>query len=313
MNQSTYRPLPSRLSRFDWNDLKYFLAVARTGTIRGAAIKLVTNHATVSRRITALEDATRARLFDRAKSGLALTQLGEDLFPIAERIEDEIASAARLIAGRDSLPSGAIYVSMPPFLAFSSVTGDLALFGKLHPEIDVHLGFTNTVVRLDHREADISIRYAQTVEDDVYGRKLVDCRKAVYCTPEYAAQIQDNAGIGLHFIGWNEPEEATSASWIRKSDYPKASLRFRCFEVAPQVAMALEGVGMTMLPCFVGDRIQGLVRPPYQGTIADRKLWLLLHGDLRKTARIRLLLDFLQERICSRRAEFAGELVTLSE
>lgn len=300
----------SRLSRFDWNDLKYFLAVARCGTIRGAATNLATNHATVSRRIKALEDATRARLFDRAKSGLALTQLGEDLLPVAERIEDEIASAARLIAGRDSLPTGAINLSIPPLISFSSITKDLADFSRMYPEIDVHLGLTNNLVRLDHREADISIRYAATVEDDVVGRKLADCRKAVYCTPEYASRIEDNLGEGLHYIGWTEPEDATSAIWIRKSDYPKAKLVFRCPEVAPQIAMTLEGLGMTMLPCFIGDRIKGFVRAPYQSTIADRKLWLLLHGDLRKTARIRILLDFLYERIRGRREEFSGEIST---
>lgn len=306
MYQGKHAPQASRLARFDWNDIKYFLAVARTGTIRGAAVNLATNHATVSRRIKALEDATRARLFDRAKSGLALTQLGEDLLPMVENIEDEIASASRLIAGRDALPTGPIHLSVPPLIAFTSIIKDLANFSEMYPDIDVHLGLTNNLVRLDHREADISIRYAATVEDDVVGRKLVDCRKAVYCSPEYAATISDNLGEGLRYIGWNEAEASTTANWIRKSDYPKATLIFRCPEVAPQVAMALEGVGMTMLPCFIGDRVKGLIRAPFQDTIADRKLWLLLHGDLRKTARIRLLLDFLHERICGRRKEFEG-------
>ncbi len=307
MNHPVLPNIANRLSQFDWNDLKYFLAVAREGTIRGGAVALRTNHATVSRRLTALEHATEARLFDRTKTGLMLTQLGEALLPIAERVEEDIASTSRLIAGQDTRPSGTVHISMAPFLAQSSITGDLADFGLEHPEIDIHIGITNNLVSLDRREADISIRYAHKVHDDVYGRKLVDCNKAAYCTPEYAAQMQDNQGEGVHWIGWMEAEGAKSADWIRKSSYPKARLRHRTIDPATQIHLARKSIGLCMLPVFIGDDTPGLIRAPFQELSQDRKIWLLYHGDLRRTARIRLLLDFLQERICARREVFLGE------
>lgn len=295
------------VANFDWDDLKFFLAVAKVSSIRGAADVMHANHATVSRRLTALEYAIEARLFDRTKSGLRLTQIGEELLPHALRVEEEVASASRMVVGRDTRPVGPVYVSLPPFLALSSIGEDIAQFGLEFEDIDIHLDFSNAHANLGKREADVSIRYAHEVTDDVVGRKLVGCAKAVYCSPEYATQINDDGGVGLTWIGWSEPEGETTAAWVKKSDYPHARIRHRANEGAPQLAMAAAGAGLTMLPCFIGDNAAGLVRAPYQAPIMDRYLWLLLHSDLRKTARIRAFVDFIAARIKGRSSEFLAD------
>jgi DNA-binding transcriptional LysR family regulator len=292
------------LSSFDWDDLRFFLAVSRAKSIRGAAEAMNANHATVSRRLTALENAVEARLFDRTKSGLRITQLGEELLPFAYRVEEEVAHVSRTIVGRDKRPSGTVYVSLPPFLALSSVCEDLAEFGRQFEEIDIHLNFSNDYADLGRREADVSIRYAREVTDDVVGRKLVGCAKSVYCSPMYAEKIKDDGGVGLNWIGWEEAEGETSASWVKKSPFPHALIRHRAIDGAPQIALAAAGAGLTALPCFVGDRASGLVRAPYCKPEFDRYLWLLLHSDLRRTARIRAVVDFLAARIKSRSDEF---------
>jgi DNA-binding transcriptional LysR family regulator len=296
------------LSAFDWGDMKYFLAVVRAGTIRGAADAMGANHATVSRRLTALETAVDARLFDRARSGLTLTQLGEDFLPHAVRIEEEIAAASRGVTGRDTRPAGPIRLTIPPFMAVSSIIADLAEFSARFEEIDIHLEVTNTIASLERREADVSIRYAYEVTDDVVGRRLVRCSKAVYCSPDYAKKIRNNQGAGLAWIGWTEEPGNATAPWVKKSAYPNARIRHRVNEGVPQLTLAVAGVGLAILPCFVGDLQAGVVRAPFQKPEPDRSIWLLLHRDLRRTARIRIFVDFLAERITRRRAEFIGEV-----
>ncbi|NOZ33330.1 MAG: LysR family transcriptional regulator [Alphaproteobacteria bacterium] len=299
--------MPRRLAAFDWGDMKYFLAVARAGTIRAAAEVIGANHATVSRRLAALETAIDARLFDRARSGLTLTQLGEDLYPRALRIEEEIAAASRGVAGRDTRPAGAINLTIPPFMAVTSIMDDLAQFCARFEDINIHLEVTNTIASLERREADVSIRYAFEVTDDVVGRRLVRCSKAVYCSKSYALRIRDNGGAGLEWIGWTEEAGIATAPWVKKSAYPHATIRHRVNEAIPQAKLAAHGVGLVLLPCFVGDTWPGIVRAPFQTPIPDRSIWLLLHRDLRKTARIRMFVDFLADRITKRKAEFTGK------
>lgn len=153
--------MPLQESRsFNWDDLKYFLAVARTGTLRGGADSIEVNHTTLARRLTIMAERVGSRLFDRSKAGLVLTQLGEDLMPHAERVEEEMSAASRVIVGRDAQPSGTVYVTMPHGLAMTSITDDLAAFADLYPDITLNMTFTNDVADLTRREADVSLRVA---------------------------------------------------------------------------------------------------------------------------------------------------------
>ncbi|MBO9449848.1 LysR family transcriptional regulator [Tropicibacter sp. R16_0] len=288
----------------NWDDLKYFLAVARTGTLRGGADSIQVNHTTLTRRISVMEERVGSRLFDRSKSGLALTQLGEDLMPHAERVEAEMASASRIIVGRDAQPSGTVYVTLPHGLAMTSLMDDFAAFAELYPDIILNMNFTNDIRDLMRREADVSLRIADEVTDDVVGRKLVQMSQAAYCTRDYAERISDNGGEGLHLIGWHEPEEATTAKWVKDSYYPKAQLKHRVSELVPLITLAASGLGMAYLACNLGDRHPDLIRAPFQRPLRYRNIWLLLHRDLRNTARVRLFVDFLAERVRSRRNEF---------
>ena len=289
---------------FNWDDLKFFLAAARTGTLRGGADSINANHTTLQRRLAILEEKIGSRLFDRSKQGLVLTQLGEDLMPHAERVEDEMTAASRIIVGRDAQPSGTIYVTLPHGLAMTSIMDDLSLFAETYPDIELNMTFANDIADLTRREADVSLRVAYEVTDDVVGRKLVQMSQAAYCTKDYAKKIKDNGGEGLQLIGWHEPENATTAKWVQESYYPKAKIRHRVSELVPLITLAASGLGMAYLACNLGDRHPDLIRAPFQKPLAYRSLWLLLHRDLKNTARVRLFVDFLAEQIKSRRNEF---------
>nr|WP_280637728.1 LysR family transcriptional regulator [Shimia sp. R9_3] len=288
----------------NWDDLKVFLAVARTGTIRGGADSMQANHTTLARRLTVMEERLGSRLFDRSKQGLALTQLGEDLLPYAERVEEEMTAAARAIVGRDAQPSGTIYLTLPHGLAMTSIADDLSAFAALYPDISLNMTFSNDVADLTRREADVSLRVADTVTDDVVGRKLVQMSQAAYCSPDYATRVRDNQGEGLHLIGWHEPEGEVTAKWVQQSCYPKAQLKHRVSELVPLTTLAAAGMGMAYLSCSIGDRHPGLIRAPFQTPLPYRNLWLLLHRDLRNTARVRLFVDFLAAKVTARKNEF---------
>lgn len=288
----------------NWDDLKFFLAVARTGTIRGGAESINANHTTLARRLSVMEERIGSRLFDRSNLGLVLTQMGEELLPHAERVEEEMTAASRVIIGRDMHPAGPVYVTLPHGLAMTSIMDDLTAFAEAYPDIHLNMTFTNDIADLTRCEADVSLRVAHDVTDDVVGRKLVQMSQAVYCTRGYAERVSDNGGEGLHMIGWHEPEGATTAKWLRESYYPKATLKHRVSELVPLITLAASGLGMAYLACNLGDRHPDLIRAPFQKPLPYRNLWLLLHRDLRKTARVRLFVDFLAERIKARRNEF---------
>ena len=288
----------------NWDDLKYFLAVARTGTLRSGADSIRVNHTTLTRRLSVMEERVGSRLFDRSKQGLVLTQLGEDLVPHAERVEAEMTAASRVIVGRDAQPSGTVYITLPHGLAMTSLMDDFTAFADLYPDITLNMNFTNDIRDLTRREADVSLRVASEVTDDVVGRKLVQMSQAAYCTREYAERVSDNGGEGLNLIGWHEPEEAATAQWVKESYYPKATLKHRVSELVPLITLAASGLGMAYLACNLGDRHPNLIRAPFQKPMAYRSIWLLLHRDLKNTARVRLFVDFLAARVQSRRNEF---------
>jgi len=299
--------MASAIDNLDWDNIKLFLAIARAGTLRRAAEELRINHATLARRLSLLEENIAARLFDRTKTGLVLTGIGHDLFPFAVNIESEIAAASRIVTGRDQRLEGTVHFSLPPSIMLSPVTNYLADFAKKYPDIEVDLQLTNTFADLNRREADVSLRYATEVNDDVVGRRVVKCNKAVFCSPEYAKKMKDNQGEGLHWIGWAEEEGSKTVGWTEKSPFPKATLRNRGNEAVPQLTLARAGLGLTMLPCFIADNFDGVVRAPFHRPVPDRSLWLLLHGDLRSTGRIRVFIDYLADRILADRAIFESK------
>lgn len=280
-----------RINQLNWDDLKFFLAIARAGSARKAAPETGANHATVARRLNLLEDMLDSRLFDRSQQGLTLTRQGEALLPYAERMEAELAGAQRAIGGQDARVDGVVHVSIPHFMVNTKVGAHIADFATARPEIEIALQTTNRVASLQRHEVDVSIRYASDVTGDIVGTALAHCTKAVYCNAETAAKMRDNGGDGQSMLGWGEPEDATTADWIKQTPYPNATLAHRLAEGGAQTLFAAHGAGLSMLPCFYGDTQADLVRAPFQQPVPDRTLWLLFHKDIRDTARVRLFID----------------------
>lgn len=282
----------------DWDHLRVFLAAHRAGSLRAASDTLNVNHATIRRALAGLEDALGTRVFDRGAGGLSLTHPGEELLAHAEEMERQATRLTRKISGLDAKPSGSIRVSLPPSFAQGFFAPILASFSNAFPDINVQVIATNKISDLARHEADISIRIARTVEDDVVGRKLYNYVTAAFATPEYLAahpDLQELGGEGAHWVGWGR-----DTSWIRESPLPNARARHILPEIFMQIEAAANGIGMIYIPAFFGDLDPRLVRIPGTPVLENRSVWLLLHGDLRNTARVRAFVDhaaaFLMER-----------------
>lgn len=287
----------------NWDHLRIFLAAHRAGSLRGASDELKVNHATISRAIKGLEERLGTRIFDRSSGGLSLTEPGESLVEHAEEIERQTDKISRKIRGLDAIPSGEITVSLPPSFAQGFLAPILASFTIAYPDIKVKLIATNQVSNLARQEADISIRIGYQVDDDLVGRRLLTYVIGAFASPQYLLdhpELTIGDGAGAHWIGWGDDEE----EWVKDSPFPNAGLLHDLPEPYMQIEAAANHIGMTMIPCFLGDSDPRLVRIPHVPVEPNRSIWLLLHNDLRKTARVRAFVDHAASVILANRSAF---------
>lgn len=279
-----------------------FLAAHRAGSLRAASGQLNNGHATVRRAIERLEASLQTRVFDRSGLGLRLTSAGELLLAHAEQIEQQTMELERQLYGQDNVPSGRIKVSIPPSFAGAFFAPILAGFAKEFTEIQVDVIATNEISDLERHEADISIRAARSVDDDVVGRRLVDYKAAAFASPEYLAQTglpKEGDGSNVVWLGWGD-----DGTWIPQTPFPNAEQRHSLFEVFMQIEAAANGLGMIWIPAFLGDADDRIIRVPATQAEKDRSLWLLLHSDLRDTARVRAFVDYFAAYVLSHRERF---------
>lgn len=274
----------------DWDGMRIFLVCARKASMRAAAEHLRVNHATVNRAIRSLEQALGTRVFERSVTGLTLTQPGETLLRHAEEMERQAQLVGLKLAGLDAQRSGKIRVSLPTSLTTTFIAPILAGFTEAFPDIDVEVIGTNRISNLGKHEADVSIRVAHEVEDDVVGRRVLRFAVCAYASAAYLARhpnLKTGDGVGAHWIGWGGKR-----NWVKDTPFPNATVRHDLPEVFMQMAAAANGLGIVWVPCFLGDADNRLIRVPGVVPQPDRSIWVLLHGDLRNSARVRAFVDF---------------------
>jgi DNA-binding transcriptional LysR family regulator len=291
----------------DWTQIPYFLEIARSGSLRAATEKLGVTHATVNRNLQALEDSYGVRLFDRSRSGLTLTSAGETLFPIAEEAERSIISGRRKLQGLDREATGLVRLSIPTVFASMVMPEILVGFSDAYPEIELEVSVTNRFENLNRAEADVSVRVAHNVDDDVVGRKVLQYSQGIFASKPYLAQHFEKAGKlgeGLCWLGWGD--RRVSMNWVKNSPFPKAEIK-NCIRSPTLMShMICNGAGMSYLPCFVAQLYPQLVQVPGTDFTPDRSIWILLHSDLQRTTRVRLLVDFLVKKLREQRSIFVA-------
>lgn len=285
-----------------WDDLRFFLAVAKNGTLAGAARELGVTHSTVFRRILVLEERLGSRVFERVAGGYEPTEVGEDMLPIAEKICRNVNLLVRRASGADTRLSGELRVTTTDTLAFGLLNGHLKQFGELYPDIHIQLIIQNRFLSLSNREADLAIRPSLRLhEGELVGRMLSEIAAALYASRAYMSrfgQPHTLSELKRHKIitGDESLQNTVTVKWLMRHARSE-NVVYRSNSLVDQLRALQGGFGVAAMPCFLADPDERLVRlfPP-EPRMAN-KLWLLVHRDLRRNARIRAFSDFIYHSI----------------
>lgn len=290
-----------------WDDLRLVLAVFREGTLSGAARRLGVTHSTVFRRLGTIEKDMGVRLFERFRDGYAPTAAGEMAAASAVRLEDEVFALERKISGEDLRPSGLVRIATTDTLS-AILMRHVAPMRRLHPEIRLEIAISNAMANLTRREADIAIRPTPEPPELLVGRRLAGIAYAVYGSHAYWSRHGQGDLSAHDWVGLDDTlANSVIGRWMRENI---DASRIACsVDALPALRDAAEaGLGLAMLPCYVGDLVSGLRRATSQTPSNPRStLWLLTHNDLRRTARVRATLDFLATAFSSERMLLEGK------
>jgi len=289
----------------NWDDMRLFLAVARTGSISGAAKQLGVQHSTVSRRMRSLEEKLGARLIERKKSGYELTVAGENVKQSAIRIEREMLGVDELLLGKDANLIGSLRVTAINNMASSVLMPMFAQFSVKHPMVDLHINVSNTDASLSQREADIAIRLTNTPTDTLIGKRLVTVASTIYGSRQYLKEIKQQATepqwIGVNCCVFHK-------TWTRQN-CSHQSHHFYSDDTLLTLSAIKEGLGISFLPCFLGDADPLLERYCEPDAQHELGLWILLHPDLKRTARVLAFRDHMIQSVRQKKNLFEGKLI----
>ncbi|MBW3617071.1 MAG: LysR family transcriptional regulator [Proteobacteria bacterium] len=298
------------MAEFDWNNLRAFLAVARTGRLTAAAARLRADHATVSRHIGALEGSLKARLFDRSPTGYSLTPQGERLLATAEQIEALTLTASSEVRGADLSVSGTVRIGAPEGFGSYFLAPRLAALAEAHPDLEIELVAIPGVLSLSKREADIAVALSRPREGRLVARKLTDYSLSLYGAPSYLEArppLTTRADMSAHrFIGYIE--DLLYAPELDYMDAPDAQIavQLRSSNLIAQLRAACAGAGLCVLPDFIAASEPGLLRVLPGQVGLTRSFWLLTHADLKGLARVRAVADFITGAVQAARSELQG-------
>jgi len=291
---------------FDWDDVRHFLAAARGGSVRAAAAQLGVNHSTVLRRIAQLEDRLGASLFERLPSGYRLTDTGDEVVALAEQMEAASNRLESRVLGRDQGVRGLLRVTMAPTLASHLFMPDLAEFARKYPEIEIDIHSSDDPVNLTNRQADVALRVVydrSSLPLNLHALKGPALFGGVYIS---RALLDDWKSGEPRPVRWILKEFDGIPDWARAGDIPIADPPVRTVEAGAHLAALHERMGMTTLPCFVGDTDSRLARVPGSRLNEHDTLWLLTQGETRKTRRVRLLIEFMSRKLSGYAPLLAG-------
>lgn len=289
---------------FDWNDLRYFLAVARTGSTLSASRSLKVAQATVSRRITALEEALGTALFLRSPSGYSLSVRGEAMLPLAEAVEREVGTLESWSAAEGRRLSGRVRVTTVESAANMWLMPALAAFRAQHPEVVAEVIVDDRALDIAKSEADIAIRFGTAPADEsLFIRRIVDLHESVYAARNLVEQLgMPNSYEGLKrypFIDFSGSGVGQIGRWV-ESLGPDMQIVHRANTLSSVIAAVRTGIGAAVIPCLIGDAIAGhamggMVRlfPPIPELTTPG--WLVASASGRQQPHIRALLDHIAD------------------
>ncbi|MFT5132167.1 MAG: DNA-binding transcriptional LysR family regulator [Gammaproteobacteria bacterium] len=274
------------MSTLNWDDLRFFLALAREGTVSGAGRVLEVKHTTVARRISALEEKLRSRLFDRLPSGYAMTQVAENLYQHALAMEEVAQAVDREVFGMDAQLEGALRLAASYDIFTRLITPRLHQFTEQYPGIEIELLSSTSLVDLASRQADIALRLSSKPPDYLIGRKILPLGHGVYGSTSYLKKKRESEKLIL----WEH--ERDTPEWVN-DHYQGGRVVARVSEIMTMMEAVRNHMGLARMPCYVADAELSLRRIDVSLTPSTWGVWVLSHADLRSTARVRVCREFL--------------------
>jgi DNA-binding transcriptional LysR family regulator len=294
------------MESLNWDDFRLIQAIAETRSLGGAAERLGLNHSTVFRRLGALEEQLRLKLFERARVGYSPTGPGAEMIALARRMADDIVDFERKIAGGDVKPSGEVRVATNDSMVAYLLAPVASRFRDAFPEIRLDMVVGNQALNLARRDADVALRATDTPPDTLVGRRIASIAWATYAAPALLARYGQPDHPQAPWIGYGEALASVPAVRELGEKVPASRIVYRTSTVVGQVEAATAGLGFAVMPCFVGDSHGGVKRCGAAHVDKGRGLWLLTHPDLRHSARVRAFMDVCGAELTRRRKLIEG-------
>lgn len=294
---------------FDWADLEIFLAVCRGGTLAAAAQILRVDASTVQRRIGKLEGGLRTRLFDRSQRGYSLTAAGDQLFTHVRGMEQEALAAQRKVVARDDSLEGTVRVATVDDLAIAVLSPILRSFRKQNPNVTIDMDIRTGFADLARRQADVAIRFGGRLpEAEVIAKRVSRIGVALYASRAYLkehgrpARLEDLARHAI--VRGDERMSGLPIEKLMDRYGDPANIAFRSNSFLVRLAAIRDGVGIGFLGCFMGERDTGVERLPFRFPDEAGYLWMLVHVDMRRNARVRAFVEHTRAAMLALRSSF---------
>nr|BBJ04859.1 LysR family transcriptional regulator [Marinobacter nauticus] len=285
----------------DWDYLRYIRALAIGGTLAKAGELLGVHQTTVLRRLDQMEESLGVQFFERNRDGLQLTPVGEMAFREAQRLATDVENLERKLVGDDAAPVGKVRVAAEDAMMNELLGPILAELVHAYPDIELEVLTDNDVANLSHREADLTLRPENKPQATLEGERIAAVDSAVYGAARYCRRHRNmDIENQPEDCTWILPDESFShlatGRWYRKH-LKNVSSVIRCNSLQSMATLARSGAGLAVLPCYLGEAAKELRRlsDPLEGESVD--LWLHVNQDTQQMARVRIVMEFLVERL----------------
>lgn len=292
-----------------WDDFRLVKTVAEAKGLAGAAEKLGVNHSTVFRRLGHLEETLGVKLFERHRTGYALTTAGEEMAALAERMDEDVGSFARKLAGQALSPAGELRVTTNDTLLAHLLTPIFARFCAQCPDVRLDVVLANQALNLSKRDADVAVRATDNPPETLVGRRVATIGWALYGRTLDFPKPDGIEAADLYARAWVSLGDNLGALKVARFVRERVTNDKIVYKVNTVLGLAEAveaGIGVGPLPCFIADERPGLVRLSPPNADFSTGLWLLTHPDLRQSARVRAFLDFVAAEIVKKRRSIEG-------
>jgi len=288
----------------DWDDYRYFLAIARAGSLTAAGRALGVSQPTVSRRLERMEARLKVRLFDKTQRGYEMTSAAMDIYETAERVGEDLSDIERKVFGKDLRLTGSLRVTCTEVLLSGYLAPYIWRFLARHPGIEFGVVCTQTLLNLSRRDADVAIRFTGRPPETLVGRRLAKTAFGVYGGNRKTNNSWDPSNVEAW--DWIGSHDDFYNRMLITSAFPEARIKHRVDSTIAMHSMARHGLGVAVLPCYTADRDPGRRVLPKLLSEGTPDLWILHHSDLRGVSRVRLFAEFIADVITADLDLFEG-------